>query len=166
ETMRLEGSANAGASVDSLYLRSTTITGSPLRDGFHFGQTLINDYGRPYGEGFNAIAGITAHAEAGPLSISVQGEYQHAPAVASDPASVLAATAAVDGVSPVSDASPGIDRVRLLQGAAAFTFNGVEISFGQQSLWLGPGAAGPFLFSNNSAPMTMLRIDSVAPYEI
>lgn len=166
ETIRLDGDANSGASLDSVYARTTSIAGTPLRDGYHFGQTIINDYGRPYGEGFNAISGITAHAEAGPLSFFVQGEYQHAPAVASDPEAVLAATAAVDVVSPVPDGSPRIDRVRLLQSAAAFTVDGVQVSFGQQSLWLGPSAAGPFLFSNNAEPMTMLRIDSVTPYEI
>src|SRR6185312_7323787 len=58
---------------------STVISGTPLRDGYHFGQTIINDYGRPYGEGFNNVSGVTAHAVAGPLSISIQGEYQHAP---------------------------------------------------------------------------------------
>jgi len=166
ESARLDGSANRGATLDSVYVRTTTLAGKPLRDGFHFGQTLVNDYGRPYGEGFNAVAGVTGHAEAGPLSFFVQGEYQHAPAVASDPPPVLAATAAVDGVSPVPDASAQIDRVRLLQGAAAFTVNGVQVSFGPQSLWLGPGASGPLLFSNNAAPLTMLRIDAVTPYEV
>jgi len=166
ETRRLDGAANTGASLDSIYVRTTSITGTPLRDGFHFGQTIINDYGRPYGEGFNAITGITAHAEAGPFSLFVQGEYQHAPAIASDPAPVLAATAAVDSVLPLPDAARQVDHVRLLQGAVAFTVNGVQISFGRQSLWLGPSAAGPFLFSNNAEPMTMLRIDAVTPYEI
>ncbi|MGA8763363.1 MAG: capsule assembly Wzi family protein [Candidatus Sulfotelmatobacter sp.] len=166
ESSHLDGAANTGARVDSVYVRTTSISGTPLRDGYHFGQTIINDYGRPYGESFNVISGITAHAESGPFSLFVQGEYQHAPAVASDAPPTLAATAAVDAVSPVSDGTARIDRVRLLQGAAAFTVNGIEISFGQQSLWLGPGAAGPFLFSNNAAPMTMLRVDSVTPYEV
>lgn len=166
EIRHADGAANTRVSLDSVYLRTTTISGTLLRDGYHFGQTIINDYGRPAAEGFNAITGFTAHAEAGPLSLFVQAEYQHAPAVASDPPPVLAATATVDAVSPLPNASSRIDRVRLLQGAVAFTFNGVQISFGQQSLWLGPSAAGPFLFSNNAAPMTMLRIDAVTPYEI
>src|SRR5205807_1001112 len=89
ESSRLNGAANLGANLDSVYARTTNISGSPLRDGYHFGQTIVNDYGRPYGKGFNSVDGITAHAEAGPLSISVQGEYQHAPAVASYTSSVL-----------------------------------------------------------------------------
>ena len=167
EALRLDGASSGSAGVDSIYTRATSISGTPLRDGYHFGQTIINDYGRPYGEGFNAITGVTAHAEAGAFSLFVQGEYQRAPAVASDAAPVLSATAAVDSVSPVaSDATPGTDRLRLLQSAAAVTFHGVQVSLGRQSLWLSPGAGGPLLFSDNAAPMAMLRIDAVTPYEI
>ncbi len=55
ETGRLDGAQNLGASLDSVYTRVTGISGRPLRDGYHFGQTIINDYGRPYGEGFNNV---------------------------------------------------------------------------------------------------------------
>jgi hypothetical protein len=147
-------------------MRGTSISGTPLRDGYHFGQTLLNDYGRPYGEGFNAISGITIHGQSGPLSFSLEGEYQHAPATASDPPPVLQATAAVDRTLPLANASPAIDRVQLLTGTVSMTLNGVQFSFGHATLWLGPGDSGPLLFSNNARPMDMLRIDSEAPYEI
>ncbi|MFZ1005882.1 MAG: capsule assembly Wzi family protein [Candidatus Sulfotelmatobacter sp.] len=166
ESARWNGAANLSASVDSAYTGFTAISGTPLRDGYHFGQTIINDYGRPYAEGFNAIDGFTSHAVAGPLSISVQGEYQHAPAVLSDAPSVLAAIAATDGTLPLANGTATINRFRLLESSIGLTFNNIELSFGQQSLWLGPSQAGPFLFSNNAEPMTMLRIDSVAPYRI
>ena len=166
ETGRLNGAANVGMSLDSVYARTTQISGYPLRDGYHFGQTIINDYGRPYGEGFNAVGGLTAHAEAGPLSISLQGEYQHAPAVASDPLSVLQATAAIDSTPPLANGTSQLARFRLLDSTVALTFHNTQVSFGQQSLWLGPSEAGPFLFSDNAEPMTMLRIDSVSPYEV
>ncbi len=166
EARRLEGEHNTVASLDSIYLRTTSISGIPLRDGYHFGQTLINDQGRPYAEGFNAISGVTAHAQAGPLSFSLQGEYQHAPAIASDPLPVLQATAAADRTLPLENASPEINRFQLLAATVSLTFNGIQLSFGRESLWLGPGDSGPFLFSSNAAPMTMLRIDSVSPYEV
>src|SRR5207244_13579665 len=140
--------------------------GSPLPDGYHFGQTIVNDYGRPYGQGFNAVGGLTAHAEAGPFSISLQGEYQHAPAVASDPLSVLQATAAIDSTLPLANGTAQLNRFRLLDSTVALTFHNTQISFGQQSLWLGPSESGPFLFSDNAEPLTMLRIDSVSPYEV
>ncbi|HEY1801724.1 MAG TPA: capsule assembly Wzi family protein [Terriglobales bacterium] len=163
ETRRLDGAANVGATVDSVYTRSTVISGTPLRDGYHFGQTIINDYGRPYGEGFNNISGVTAHAVAGPFSVSIQGEYQHAPAVASDPLSVLQATAAQDGSLPLPNGQPEINRFRLLESSVGFTFKNVELSFGKQSLWLGPGDSGPFLFSDNAEPISMLRISQTSP---
>ena len=166
EARRLDGASNQGLRVDSVYARTASIAGAPLRDGYHFDQTIINDYGRPYAQGFNAVAGFIAHAEAGPLSVSLQGEYQQAPAVASDPLPVLQAKAAADSTLPLRNGVTGISRLRLVQGAVGLTFNGIEVSFGQQSLWLGPGNGGPFLFSNNSEPMTMLRIDSVSPYEL
>ncbi len=166
ESSRWNGAENLGASLDSIYAGFTAISGTPLRDGYHFGQTIINNYGRPYGEGFNAMDGFTSHAVVGPLSISVQGEFQHAPAVLSDAPSVLAATAAADGTLPLANGSATMNRLRLLESSIGLTFNDIQISFGPQSLWLGPSQAGPFLFSNNAEPMSMLRIDSVTPYRI
>jgi membrane-associated phospholipid phosphatase len=167
ETGRLNGAANAGASLDSVYARFTNISGTSLRDGYHFGQTIINDYGRPYGEGFNSVDGFTAHSEAGPLSISVQGEYQHAPAVASHSSSVLSAIAAVDGNTiPSPDGRAAIDRFALIEGSVGLTFRKVMLSFGRQNLWLGPGESGPLLWSNNAQPVTMLRLDNTSPFDI
>jgi hypothetical protein len=166
ENRRLDGEHSAAANLDSVYVRTTSISGTPLRDGYHFGQTLINDYGRPYGEGFSGISGATAHGQLGPLSFSLQAEYQHASAAASDPLPVLQATAAADRTLPLSNIMPETNRFQLLTGDIAMTFDGVHVSFGRESLWLGPGDSGPFLFSNNAAPMNMLRIDSDSPYEI
>jgi hypothetical protein len=164
ETGRLNGAANIGMSLDSVYARTTQISGSPLRDGYHFGQTIINDYGRPYGEGFNAVGGLTAHAEAGPLSISLQGEYQHAPAIASYASSVLQAIAVADnGTQPLPNGSAEVNKFRLLASTVGYTFRNFQFSIGKQSLWLGPGQAGPFLFSDNADPIPMFRIDQVSP---
>src|SRR6266851_5388094 len=51
------GTGNFRGRVESLYSRVTGISGKPLTDGYHFGQTIINDYGRPYQEGFNSVDG-------------------------------------------------------------------------------------------------------------
>jgi membrane-associated phospholipid phosphatase len=166
ETGRLNGAANLGLRVDSMYIRFTGIAGTPLRDGYHFGQTLINDYGRPYGEGFNNVTGVSGSAVAGPFSISLRGEYQHAPSVASDPANVLQAIAVEDGVgTPLPDGSPTIDHLRLIEASIGVTLGGVKLSFGRQNLWLGPGESGPLLLSDNAQPITMLQLDSVSPFE-
>jgi hypothetical protein len=65
--------------LESLYSKLTGITGQPLNDSYHFGQTIINNDGRRYQEGFNSYAGYSAHATAGPVVIYSRGEYQHAP---------------------------------------------------------------------------------------
>jgi hypothetical protein len=166
EDSRLNGAANIGAKVDSIYARVTNISGPPLRDGYHFGQTIVNDYGRPYGRGFNSVDGFIAHTETGPLSISVQGEYQHAPGMASDPLSVLQATAAGDLTLPRANGTLAVNRFRLVQGVVALTHDNVQVSFGQESLWLGPTESGPFLLSNNATPITMFRFDNVAPFDV
>jgi membrane-associated phospholipid phosphatase len=166
ETARLNGAANLGATLDSVYVRTINISGPPLRDGYHFGQTITNDYGRPYAEGFNAIAGFTTHAVAGPLAFYLRGEYQHAPAAASAPMSVLKAIANADLTTPVSNARSEVNRFDLLEGSVAVTFRNTQISFGKQSQWLGPGESGALLMSNNAEPLLMLKLDTVSPCRI
>jgi membrane-associated phospholipid phosphatase len=166
ETARRNGAANLGLSLDSIYTDVTGIAGKPLRDGFHFGQTFVNDYGRPYAAGFNNVTGFSASGMAGALSFSLRGEYQHAPGVASDPQSVLEATALEDGiVASGPDGSPAINRFRLIEGSIGLTFDHVRVSFGRQNLWLGPGESGALLVSDNAPPITMLQIDNPSPVE-
>ena len=166
ETARLSGARSVGVSLDSVYARTTQISGPPLRDGYHFGQTIVNDFGRPYGTGFNAVSGASAHAVAGPLAFSVQGEYQRASAVPAQPASALAATAAADATPVLANPIAQANRFRLLDATVSVKLGAAQFSFGKQSAWLGPGNAGPLLFTDNAAPLTMLRIDAVSPYRI
>ena len=152
ELRRQDGGPNVGAHVDSLYLRSTAISGTPITDGYHFAQTLVNDYGRPYGPGNNLYSGISLRAVGGPFSFFVRGEGQRAGLEPGPPASTLAAMAIADGnaflvnsntnggaAGPVS----GLARLRLLDAYGAVTYKNNQISFGQQSLWWGPGKSRP-----------------------
>jgi membrane-associated phospholipid phosphatase len=166
EIARLDGAPNVGAQVESVYTRAMGISGTPLRDGYHFGQTIVNDYGRPYWEGFNNVTGLTADAEAGPVSFYLRGEYQHAPAMPSYSPSVLAATAAADGTPPLANGTAEYNRFQLLDSMASVNINNVQISFGTQSAWLGPSESGPWLMSNNARPFPMVKIDDVAPHDI
>src|SRR6266481_6380825 len=79
---------NRSVQVESVYARVTGISGQPLTDGFHFGETIINDYGRPFQEGLNSADGFSAWATTGHLVAYVRAEYQHAPS-----APALSATA-------------------------------------------------------------------------
>jgi hypothetical protein len=166
EIARLDGAANTSISVESVYSRTTGISGTPVRDGYHFGQTIINDYGRPYWTGFNNITGVTADAETGPVSFYFRGEYQHAPAMPSESAQTLAATAAADLTPSLPNGVPETSRFELLDSMVSINLDNVQISFGTQSVWLGPGESGSLLMSNNAAPFPMVKIDDVMPHEI
>ncbi len=83
------------------------------------------------------------------------------------PSSADAAIAAAD-FTPAAAAGPssGFTRGRVLEAYASYTFHNNQLSFGKQALWWGPSQGGPLLFSNNAAPITMLRYDRVSPIEL
>jgi membrane-associated phospholipid phosphatase len=167
EITRLEGASNTGMRLDSIYSRTMGISGTPLRDGYHFGETITNDYGRPYWEGINNVTGVEADAEAGPASFYVRGEYQHAPAMPSYSPQVLNAVAAADDFTPaLPNGTAAYNRFQLLDSMASFNVNNVQISVGNQSEWLGPGESGPWLMSDNAPPFPTVKIDDIAPHDI
>ena len=167
EVARWDGGRNRAVEVESIYARFTGISGPPLTDGYHFGQTITNDYGRPYAEGLNTVTGLSARAEAGPLAFYVRGEYQHAPALAPVPENVRAAIAANDNI-PLLSAAPPSDKnqFRLLDSYVGLGFRGFQISAGRQSLWWGPGRGGPLLLSDNAEPVEMVRISRAFPEKL
>src|SRR6266478_959858 len=73
------GRDNRSIQVESFYTRVTGISGTPLIDGFHFGQTVLNDFGRPFAEGFNTVEGFSGWAASGRLTAYIRGEFQHSP---------------------------------------------------------------------------------------
>jgi membrane-associated phospholipid phosphatase len=166
ETLYLKGDSNIAAQVESVYTRITGISGRPQVDGYHFGQTLINDYGRPYGEGLNVISGASAYATLGTLAFYVRGEYQRAPGISSDPLSVQQAIANADQTLPVPNGRPELNQFRLIDAYMSVTLNNTQFSFGRQSLWLAPGESGALLFSNNAESVPMFKISSVSPFRI
>ena len=165
ETARLGGAANLGVNLDSVYTRFTGISGTPLLDGYHFGQTIINDYGRPYGEGFNNVTGFTSHAVAGPFLIYVRGEYQHSPSVAALPLQARQVIQTVDFLpsAPPGSAVPAVNQMDLLEAYAGLQLGDWQITFGKQELWWGADASGPMMFSTNAPPFMMLQFTRVKP---
>lgn len=157
---------NFSLRLESVYVRSLGIAGSPLRDGYHLGQTLINDYGRPYAEGFNLVTGASLQAGIGPFVFYTRGELQHWPSAEPEPLSVRQAVAAADYRLVLPGSANGADRFRLLDSYVAFSIRNVQVSFGKQSLWLGPDEGGPLLFSNNAEPVWMLQVNRVSPWAL
>ena len=164
-----EVSAEPRLQLESLYLRSTGIAGESLTDNQHFGQTILNDYGRPYQQGFNAVAGMSSWAAWGPFILYVRGEYQSAPSAPGPPASALAFIATADDLPPAPAPIPvgAVNRVQLLDSYVGMNLANWQITFGKQSLWWGPGEEGAMLFTNNAAPLNkMFRVSRVSPISL
>jgi hypothetical protein len=179
ESRVIDGDANTGGIVEQVYARYNGIAASPLRDSFHFGQTVYNDFGRPYGQGSNAVAGLSGHAEHGPFSIYLRGEYQHAASSPAYSASAQQTIEAFDSTTEGWQLSPGAaaplpfnfnpasaSRFRLIEGYAAVNLANWQISAGQQSLWWGPDRTTSLILSNNAAAMPMIRIGRATPAKL
>ncbi|MGB8768195.1 MAG: capsule assembly Wzi family protein [Candidatus Korobacteraceae bacterium] len=152
--------------LDSVYTRVMDIAGTPVNDSYHFGQTLINDYGRPYWQGVNNITGFSASANDGRFAFYIDGEYQYAPTIPGYPLSVREVIANVDQ-NPVQPFTPiSANQFQLLDTYASVKFGGLDFSVGKQSMWWGPGEGGALLMSNNAAPFWMLQINRTEPFNI
>ncbi|MGH9596859.1 MAG: capsule assembly Wzi family protein, partial [Edaphobacter sp.] len=162
--------------MDSSYTRFMGIGGPILRDSFHLGQTISNDYGRPYQSGFNLLTGASTTEEWGPFSLYVRGEYQHAPSgTANYPDPLLAKLANNDEI-PFPFAGPmdiypigaiaAQNPFRLVEAYASFHVLGHEISGGKIDSWLGPGFGGAMAWSNNAENVYALHIDRIEPLNI
>lgn len=165
ELARRAGVRNAEFRMESLDQRVTTIAGRPLTDGFHFGETLVNNDGRPFGEGANIYSGVSFRATAGLFAAYVRTEIQRVPSVPVPDASAQQQIAAADFTSTAA-AGPvsGFLRGRFLEANVSFMVSNNQFTIGRQSLWWGPARSGATLFSNNAEPIDMLRYDRVRPF--
>ncbi len=161
------GRWNTRTEVDRLYARAMGISGSPLNDSTHFGSTIINDYGRAYQGGFNALTGFEARAEDVRLSLKVRGEFQHAPSRSAYPLDVRQTIAAMDAI-PLLPATPvpTTDEFRLIDANLSYHVLNHEISVGKSETWWGPGEGGAMAWSTNAEPVYALRINRVEPLVI
>lgn len=168
EFREMSGGENRGAQVESVYTRVTGISGQPLTDGFNFGQTIINDYGRPYQEGLSSADGFSAWASEGHLVAYVRAEYEHAPSAPPLPPSAQQFISTSNSL-PLAATPPSfaaVDRFQLLDSYVGLNFSNWQITFGPQTLWWGPSLGGPLMFSDNAAPVNMLRINRVSPFKL
>ena len=168
ESALLDGQTNRNVQVGSIYTRVTGIAGRPLTDGYHFGQTVINDFGRSFGEGFNTVSGFSGWASEGPLTGYFRGEYQHAPSIPAPSSQALQFIANSFGSLPVPPdiPTPAVNRFQVLDAYVALNLENWQLAFGKQSLWWGPSHDGPLMFSDNALPITMFRIDRVTPFRL
>jgi len=157
--------------LESVYTQSLDISGAPLNDSYHLGQTIINYYGRPYQEGLNDYTGFSFRAQSGRFSTYFRGEYQHAPGAtgySQDVADILSNIDRTTGPSPVIPLGPlkPINQVTVLAAYVSMHMLGSEWSFGRSEEWLGPGLGGAMAWSNNALPIYSFRTDRVQPLYI
>jgi hypothetical protein len=173
------GNANRGAvyGIQSFYTRMTGITGPVLRDSFHLGQTMYNDYGRPYEQGFNNVTGFSSLNEAGRFSLYVRAEYQHAPSGTGYSFPLASYLSEQDYVKPYAPpnrpqatipegALPAQNYFRILEANLSYHLLGHEISLGKSDAWLGPAQGGAMAWSNNAENIYSFRINRVEPLSI
>jgi Capsule assembly protein Wzi len=174
------GAHKGDSRVESVYNVARGISGTPLRDSYHLGSTIINDYGRPYENGFNDYAGASAYASAGRFLIYARGEFDGAPSAAGystelaadlssqvdlipvNPVTGLPYVQATIPMGPISSTANG----HLLEGYVSGHFLDHEISFGKTDDWLGPGVGAGMAYSNNADYIYSFRINRIEPLHI
>jgi Capsule assembly protein Wzi/PAP2 superfamily len=167
----IEGTSSNGGGefrLESLYSRTEHISGMPLTDGYTFAQTQINDFGRPYGEGWSTVNGFSAYATRGRWVAYVRGEAQTAPSI---PAFSLTTREVVEAVNlypslPPGSAQPPTRQFTLLDSYVGLMLSNWQVSFGKQSLSWGPGDGGSMTLSNNAQPINMFRVNRVTPLKL
>ena len=161
------GSDDLTLHLESLYAGVTGISGPPLTDSYHFGQTIINNYGRPYQQGLNSYDGFSAYATEGRFTLYVRGEYQHAPSAPAFSLPVRQFIATID-VNPLQPATPfaEVNQFRLLDTYVAARVENWNFAFGKQSLWWAPDYGSATLVSDNAEPMYMFRVSRIAPIKL
>jgi hypothetical protein len=168
ESSRLSGEQNLHAQVESVYQQAVAISGKPLTDGYHFGQTILNNYGRPFQQGFSTALGTSGWAVAGPFVIYGRGEYERAPSGPALSAAALSFISTKDYLPQNAPILPiaATSRFRLLDAYVGMNVANWQVSFGKQSLWWGPSTGGTMAFTDNAAPLNMLRLNRVSPFRL
>jgi hypothetical protein len=175
--LRYEGHVH----LESAYTVVRGLSGTPLRDSFHLGSTIINDYGRLYAHGFNNYTGVSGYAVAGRFTFYARGEFQGAPSAtgySSALAEILSTN--VDGIpflnpatglpynqptiplGPLGSAAQG----RILEAYVSAHVLSHEISFGKLDQWLGPAQGASFAYSNNAENIDGFEINRVEPLHV
>jgi hypothetical protein len=178
------------AIFESTYTAVRGIVGTPLRDSFHLGSTIVNDYGRPYAKGLNSYTGASGYASAGRFLLYARGEFQTAPSSAGYSSALATQLATVDGTTsyftpacwaggascipvainkqatipsgPIATAARG----RLLEAYISAQLLNHVFSFGKQDFWESPALGGSMSYSNNAENVYSFRINRIEPLNI
>jgi hypothetical protein len=168
------------ARIESAFTVVRAMSGTPLRDSYHLGSTIINDYGRPYANGVNSYSGASGYASAGRFLLYARGEFQGAPSATGYSTSLAQALSNVDGIpfinpvtslpynqatiplGPIGTATNG----RIVEAYASAQVLNHIFSFGKQDDWLGPGLGSAMAYSNNAENIYSFRINRIEPLSV
>ncbi len=159
----LEKSDSNGLRLESMYTENRAIAGKPLTDSYHFGQTITNDYGRPYAQGFSNNTGISGYANFNRFFVYLRGESQQAPATPAYSLPVRQFLSSADSNPLLPAVSSSTLRFQPEEMYVGAQVGPESISFGRENLWWGPGGDSAFAFSDNAAPFYMLNFRQTQP---
>lgn len=184
-------SGRAQVRSESIYTLVRGISGAPLRDSFHLGSTIINDYGRPYAHGFNNYSGASGYASTGPFVLYARGEFQGSPTfsgyssaltnqlASNDETTYLFNPSCWGAESPSNPACvqmplreqttipfgpiASTTHVRFLEAYVSAQYFNHVISFGKQDFWQSPAEGAAMSYSNNAENIYSFRINRIEP---
>jgi hypothetical protein len=176
--------------LESTYSAVRGIGGTALRDSFHLGSTIVNDYGRPYSNGLNNYSGASGYSTFGRFILYARGEFQGAPSATGYSPTLAAQLAVIDGTTnyfspacwagtsscpalppslqatipagPIAKATRG----RFLEAYVSTQLLNHVISFGKQDYWQSPAVGGSMSYSNNAENLYSFRINRIEPLDI
>ncbi len=165
--------------MESAYSAVRGIGGTSLRDSFHLGSTIVNDYGRPFQGGFNNYSGASGYASAGRFVLYARGEFQGAPSGTGYSPALAETLSNLDGIPYLNASGTVVNQATIPEGPIASTATGRVMeayasaqylnhifSFGKQDDWLGPGQGGAMAYSNNAENIYSFRINRIEPLRI
>ncbi len=168
--------------IESVYTVARAISGTPLRDSYHLGSSIVNDYGRPYANGVNNYTGASGYVTAGRFSLYARAEFEGAPSATGYSAALAQRLAFLDStytLDPVTNQPVYYSQATIPKGPIDSTTSGRileayvsahvlnhEIAVGKQDDWLGSAVGGGFAYSNNAENIYALHVNRVEPLHI
>jgi hypothetical protein len=168
------------AGIESGYTIVRAISGTPLHDSFHLGSTIVNDYGRPFENGFNNYTGMSGYLSAGRFLIYARGEFQATPSAAGYSATLAQILSTIDQIPFIDpNTSKPYPQETIPLGPIQSSIHGAfleayvsahvlkhEISLGKQDQWMGSAMGGGMAYSNNAENLYSFQINRVIPLDI
>jgi hypothetical protein len=160
---------------ESTYTVLRGISGTPLHDSYHLGETVVNDYGRPVESGFDNYSGASGYATAGPFTLYARTEFQYAPSAAGYSQSLFDSLSTRDRVpfatNPVQETIPlgpigAKTNFRVMEAYVSAHEFGHEFSFGKMDEWMSPAQGGAYAYSNNAENIYSFQINRVEPLHV